>query len=508
MSCGGPSSLITEETYHFRANGFFRACWRPFSLPQRSKLAILRRIPVNGKDIVGLQKVVDPLLAGSLFWLFNTRPGSVVSGHLLYSSVLTVVLLSLLILSDSKVYEGYRNSRLWTLLGRATQGWLKIVATLIAIGFFASVSSSFSRVGFVAWSLVGWLVLISVHVGSQKFLRYLRINGVNIQNIVFLGSCETAVQFYRQIRDLPYLGLSLKAWFSTTIDAPTTSLPPGMPLPVGGVSSLQTWLQDNNADQIHFCSSDFSDQGIPMRNLIAILGNTSLPVYYVPQWIHAGMRCNVEQLGPTYMIELWGHQDLRFGLWLKRVFDIIVSILLIFFLSPLLLILSFLVRLSSPGPVIFCQDRYGFKSERFKIYKFRTMTVMESGDQAGLQQARRNDPRITPIGKFLRRWSLDELPQLFNVLNGSMSLVGPRPHAVAHNEEYRSLITGYMQRHQLRPGITGLAQVKGFRGETANLSSMKNRVEADLFYLKEWSFLLDLEILCKTLFKLRSSNAY
>ena len=166
------------------------------------------------------------------------------------------------------------------------------------------------------------------------------------------------------------------------------------------------------------------------------------------------------------------------------------------------------MKSSSPGPIIFRQDRYGLRGERFTIYKFRTMTVMEKGDQDGLEQARRNDPRITPIGKFMRQWSLDELPQLFNVLNGSMSLVGPRPHAVAHNEEYRRLITGYMQRHQLRPGITGLAQVKGFRGETAKLSSMKNRIEADLQYLKDWSFLLDLEILIKTLLRLRSVNAY
>lgn len=502
------SGATTTEPYHFRGNSLLRADWRPPSLLRGHKIDWIRFIPVNGKGLVGFQKVLDPLLAGSFFWFVNTRPGSAVSGHLLYSSVLTVVLLTLLILSDSKVYEGYRNSRLWTLLGRATQGWLKIVVTLIAVAFFAGVSLAFSRVGFVVWAVFGWLLLINVHVGSQKILRYLRIHGANSQHIVFLGSYDNAIQFYRQVRDLPYLGLDLKAWFTTSNGMQAPSLPVGMPQPVGDIAALEGWLEVNKADQIHFCSSDFSDQGISMKKLVSILGNTSLPVYYVPQWIHAGMRCNVEQMGRTFMIELWGHQDLRFSLWFKRIFDFAAALFLILLLSPLLLILSALVKFSSPGPVIFCQDRYGLKGERFKIFKFRTMTVTESGDQVGLQQAKRNDPRITPIGKLMRRWSLDELPQLFNVLNGSMSLVGPRPHAVAHNEEYRSLITGYMQRHQLRPGITGLAQVKGFRGETADLSSMKNRVEADLFYLKEWSFLLDLEILCKTCFKLRSSNAY
>jgi putative colanic acid biosynthesis UDP-glucose lipid carrier transferase len=136
------------------------------------------------------------------------------------------------------------------------------------------------------------------------------------------------------------------------------------------------------------------------------------------------------------------------------------------------------------------------------------MSVTERGDQVGLQQAQRFDTRVTPIGRIMRAWSLDELPQLFNVLNGTMSLVGPRPHAVAHNEEYRTQIVGYMQRHQLRPGITGLAQVKGFRGETAHLSSMANRVNADLQYLQEWSFSLDIEILLRTVFCLNSRNAY
>jgi putative colanic acid biosynthesis UDP-glucose lipid carrier transferase len=181
---------------------------------------------------------------------------------------------------------------------------------------------------------------------------------------------------------------------------------------------------------------------------------------------------------------------------------IIVTIL------PLLLLLAVLVKLSSPGPIIFRQDRYGLDGRSFKIYKFRTMSVIESGCTKDLQQARRNDPRVTPIGRIMRQWSLDELPQLVNVLNGSMSLVGPRPHAVSHNEKYRKEITGYMQRHLFRPGITGLAQVQGFRGETPHLENMINRVEADLYYLKEWSIPLDLRIMLKTLLSIRSRNAY
>jgi putative colanic acid biosynthesis UDP-glucose lipid carrier transferase len=166
------------------------------------------------------------------------------------------------------------------------------------------------------------------------------------------------------------------------------------------------------------------------------------------------------------------------------------------------------IRLTSPGPILFRQDRYGLDGRRFQISKFRTMTVLEAGDRAGLLQASRHDARVTPLGRLLRRWSLDELPQLFNVLEGSMSLVGPRPHAVDHNEQYRKLIPGYMQRHLFKPGITGLAQVEGLRGETATLEAMARRVEMDLLYQRNWSLAMDFKILVLTLLRIRSPMAY
>ncbi|MFO0104881.1 MAG: exopolysaccharide biosynthesis polyprenyl glycosylphosphotransferase, partial [Cyanobium sp.] len=189
-------------------------------------------------------------------------------------------------------------------------------------------------------------------------------------------------------------------------------------------------------------------------------------------------------------------------------FDLILAGLGLVLISPLLLVIALAVALSSPGPILFLQDRYGLDGSRFRIYKFRTMRVMEAGDQPNLRQACRHDPRVTPVGRLLRRWSLDELPQLLNVLRGEMSLVGPRPHAVQHNELYRQQIPGYMQRHAFKPGITGLAQVEGWRGETTTLEAMARRVEADLRYQQHWSIRLDIKILLKTLLRLRSPMAY
>jgi putative colanic acid biosynthesis UDP-glucose lipid carrier transferase len=174
----------------------------------------------------------------------------------------------------------------------------------------------------------------------------------------------------------------------------------------------------------------------------------------------------------------------------------VLSCLILLLLSPLMLAIAVAVKLSSPGPAIFRQRRYGLYGEEIIVYKFRSMRVMENGNT--VVQAQKNDQRVTPIGAFLRRTSLDELPQFVNVLQGRMSIVGPRPHAVAHNEQYRKLIKGYMLRHKVKPGITGWAQVNGLRGETATLDKMEARIQYDLDYLRNWSLWLDLWIILKT----------
>jgi putative colanic acid biosynthesis UDP-glucose lipid carrier transferase len=192
---------------------------------------------------------------------------------------------------------------------------------------------------------------------------------------------------------------------------------------------------------------------------------------------------------------------------LKRVSDIVLASVILLLIWPVMLLIAIGIKLSSPGPVLFKQRRYGLHGEEIYVYKFRTMTVCEDGDS--IVQAKENDPRVTRFGSFLRRTSLDELPQFINVLQGRMSVVGPRPHAVAQNEQYRKLISGYMLRHKVRPGITGWAQVNGLRGETQTLDKMKQRVEYDLDYLRHWSIGLDLNIVWRTVgLMLRDPNAY
>jgi len=192
---------------------------------------------------------------------------------------------------------------------------------------------------------------------------------------------------------------------------------------------------------------------------------------------------------------------------IKRALDICFASAILLFLSPLLVTVAIAIKLDSPGPVLFRQRRNGFNGRPFVIYKFRTMNVLEDGPV--IRQATKRDARVTTIGHMLRRSSIDELPQLFNVLKGDMSLVGPRPHAIAHDDEYRELISNYAFRHHVKPGVTGFAQVNGCRGETQHIDQMKKRVDFDLWYVDNWNLLLDLKILVRTsLVPLSSRDAY
>jgi putative colanic acid biosynthesis UDP-glucose lipid carrier transferase len=205
----------------------------------------------------------------------------------------------------------------------------------------------------------------------------------------------------------------------------------------------------------------------------------------------------VNYLGDIPAIALWESPFLGLNAVMKRTFDIVLASVILVLISPAMLAIAVAVKLTSPGPVLFVQKRYGLNGQPINILKFRTMTVCESGEN--FTQCTHCDPRVTPVGAFLRRYSLDEFPQFLNVLEGSMSIVGLRPHAVAMNEEYRKLVSGYMLRHKVKPGITGLAQVNGFRGPTETLDKMQNRVSMDLEYIRTWTPLLDLKIILRTI---------
>jgi putative colanic acid biosysnthesis UDP-glucose lipid carrier transferase len=275
---------------------------------------------------------------------------------------------------------------------------------------------------------------------------------------------------------------------------------------VGSLSDMSQYVKVNRTDVIFIA--------LPIRhvkrvmNLLDDLRDTTASIYYVPDiFVFDLIQARSGEIHGIPVVAMcetpfYGYRGVA-----KRLTDVGFSALILLLLLPLLVIIAIVVKLSSPGPIIFKQRRYGLDGREIGVYKFRTMRVTEDG--AEVRQASKTDSRITRVGSVLRRSSMDELPQLINVLQGRMSLVGPRPHAVAHNEEYRKLIKGYMVRHKVLPGITGLAQVNGCRGETSQLEEMEARVNYDLDYLRHWSPMLDIKILLLTVVKVfRDDKAY
>ena len=253
---------------------------------------------------------------------------------------------------------------------------------------------------------------------------------------------------------------------------------------------------------------------LPMSNqprilqLLDELRDTTVSIYFVPDLFMTDLiQARMDDLGGVPVVAVCETPFTGLNAVVKQAFDFVAAAVILALISPLLVAIAIAVKATSAGPVLFRQHRYGLDGERILVYKFRSMTVCENGDR--ITQAQANDRRVTPLGAFLRRSSLDELPQFINVLQGRMSIVGPRPHAVAHNETYRKLIKGYMVRHKVRPGITGWAQVNGCRGETETLDKMKRRIDYDLEYLRHWSFGLDLRIILRTVGLMhKDPNAY
>jgi putative colanic acid biosynthesis UDP-glucose lipid carrier transferase len=242
--------------------------------------------------------------------------------------------------------------------------------------------------------------------------------------------------------------------------------------------------------------------------LLDELRDTTASIYFTPDiFLSDLIQARMDAIGDIPVVAICETPFYGINGLIKWASDIVLASTIVVLISPLLLAITIGVKLSSPGPVLFRQRRYGIDGREIIVYKFRTMRVLEDGQE--IRQVTRDDPRVTPFGAFLRRYSLDELPQFINVLQGRMSVVGPRPHAVAHNEIYRKLIKSYMIRHKVKPGITGLAQVNGLRGETDTLDKMRARIECDLAYLRNWSLRLDLQIVLKTVFVvLKKKNAY
>jgi putative colanic acid biosynthesis UDP-glucose lipid carrier transferase len=383
--------------------------------------------------------------------------------------------------------------------------WFLILAVLLGIAYVTkSPLQAYPRRVFLTWAVCTPMVLIVATLAMQEFMRRFLMNAFEARIAIIAGYNGSSLELARRLKKNPGMRLEVAGFFD---DRSTDRL--GMESDaqlIGPLADLGAYVKQHRTDVIFIA--------LPIRhvkrvmNLLDDLRDTTASIYYVPDIfvfdLIQARSGEIQGIPVVAMCEtpFYGYRGVT-----KRLTDIVLSVMILLLLLPLLAVVAVMVKVSSPGPVIFKQRRYGLDGREIAVYKFRTMTVTEDGAQ--IRQASKTDNRITRIGGILRRSSLDELPQLINVLQGRMSLVGPRPHAVAHNEEYRKLIKGYMVRHKVLPGITGLAQVNGCRGETSQLEEMEARVNYDLDYLRRWTPMLDIKIILLTVVKIfRDDKAY
>jgi putative colanic acid biosynthesis UDP-glucose lipid carrier transferase len=394
------------------------------------------------------------------------------------------------------------------LITRVAFRWVLLLCLLLAIGYATKSSDHFSRKILLTWAVTTPGLLIGLALLMHEALNQILSDPASARRAIFVGYNEISVSLAQRVERTSSAALRVAGFFD---DRATHRLGPAgeadsQPALKGGLKDIVEYVQQNGIDVI-FVALPVSHIA-RVQKLLDDLRDTTVSIYYVPMvfpfdTIQGGTS---EFLGVPLIslceTPFHGHRGVS-----KRLTDLVLACAILLPAAPVMLIIAMLIRLSSPGPAIFKQRRYGLDGQEIIVYKFRTMTVTEDGHS--IRQATQHDPRITPLGRLLRRSSLDELPQLLNVLQGRMSLVGPRPHAVAHNELYRKLIKGYMIRHKVAPGMTGLAQVHGMRGETQTLEQMEARLKYDLDYLRNWSPLLDLKILVKTLLIVaRGDKAY
>lgn len=414
------------------------------------------------------------------------------------------LILALIVFSLTFPGSAPKETRLRALAGEVLTSWLTIVALLLFIGWATQTVGSFDRQVMFAWVVVTPVALLPAHLLLPLVLpRVLAAEGVQ-RVAVIVGGCELGRALADRIRANPFLGIRVAGFFDDRgLDRMNGAKPSEV---LGCLTDVSQYAKTHRVDRIYI-SLPMASQPRILR-LLDDLRDTTASIYFTPDiFLFDLIQGRMDTIGGMPVVSVCETPFHGISGLIKRVSDIALAAAILMLVLPLMLAIAIGIKLGSPGPVLFRQRRYGLDGREIIVYKFRTMTVLEDGKS--IRQATRDDERVTRFGRFLRGYSLDELPQFINVLQGRMSVVGPRPHAVAHNEMYRKLIKGYMIRHKVRPGITGWAQVNGLRGETSSLEMMQARIDHDLDYLRGWSLQLDLWIVLKTIFVVvRRRNAY
>jgi len=422
-----------------------------------------------------------------------------------YSLVLFAVFSVILIFPMFNLYASWRGQSLTKQARAIIMAWVTVVLLMIIILFGLKVSSDYSRLWLGWWMVLGLLFLLGFRMCIYAFLQYQRLQGRNFRCVVIVGAGDLGKKIISQVDASPWTGYKINALFDddTSLNG---SLISGYNI-LGGVSELEPYIQNNHVDEVWIALPLRAE--VRVKELLYGLRHHTVNIKLIPDIFgFTLLNHSVTEIAGLAAVNLSETPMGGGNQLIKAVEDRVLALFIFVLISPLLILISLVIRFTSSGPILFKQKRHGWDGKIINVYKFRTMRV-HSEDTDQLIQATKDDQRITAVGAFLRRTSLDELPQFYNVLQGRMSIVGPRPHAIYHNHLYKDQVSKYMLRHMVKPGITGWAQVNGLRGETDTLEKMKKRVEYDLYYIENWSLWFDIKIIFLTIFKgFIHKNAY
>ncbi|MFT3731287.1 MAG: undecaprenyl-phosphate glucose phosphotransferase [Hyphomicrobium sp.] len=450
-----------------------------------------------------LDSAVILLCGALLYWWFID--GATDNPENYSAAIGFVWITSLLLMNFAKLYQLEPIMRPLAFLDDIIVAFVTTMLFLLAAAYSLKISESFSRAWMLAFAMATPAAIVATRLLLAFVLGHFADRGVFTRFVVVLGSGRQAIQLldYLAVRRPRFI--SVLATFSDDTAAPFKL---GNHLVRGNVSELDAFARANRVDDVIIAVPWDRDQEI--LKSIEKLRELPVNIYLASDLIGFKLpfRPSPDHYGDTPLVEVLGHPLVGWGGLKKAMFDYCLAIIGLVIASPLFAIIAIAIACDGGGPIFYRQPRYGFSNQIFSIWKFRTMAV-DSDTPSRTVQAKPGDPRVTRIGRLLRKTSLDELPQLLNVLNGTMSLVGPRPHAVDHNEEYARLIRGYFARHRVKPGITGWAQVNGFRGATERVEEMEARVRHDIFYIENWSLFFDFKILLLTMaVSFSGKNAY
>lgn len=394
------------------------------------------------------------------------------------------------------LYRSWRNGSFKEMVFYTVCSWALTLFPLFIFLFFTKQTEYFSRVVLGLWMVSTAILLCTWRGVFRQFLISIRRKGYNTRSVGIIGLTKRGIDLANEIINYPESGYKLTAVFDER--DPVRLDHKYIDRLAGGIAEGVKMAQQGKLE-ILFVALPLTNKE-RIENILKALGDTTVDVHIVPDVFTFNLlHSRMGHVGEVQTISVYD-SPMRGGYSImKRMEDVFLSLSILAVIAIPMLLIAIGIKITSPGPVLFKQDRYGMDGKKIKVWKFRSMRVMDNGEV--VKQATKGDPRITPFGAFLRRTSLDELPQFFNVLQGTMSVVGPRPHAVSHNEEYRKKVAYYMLRHKMKPGITGWAQVNGWRGETDTVEKMEMRIKYDLEYIRNWSIWMDFKIVIFTIFR-------